>query len=167
MKKPTPPTATAPAYSPPPSTEPSRIVEFAPRPVSRTSAELALAKAQELVGPVDRKFRRVTELAGTYRMIHGNAVLPVPLSQRLNADGTENIDAPKTVIARIAPVLNARGDVMGYVGDEVWLNAGDAERMLLADIVEPLDARPSRCGKVFSPPKEIRGNVWARTAGAA
>jgi len=78
-------------------------------------------------------------LGGIYRVIHGRLILPLPLeARRLGADGALEPDAPKTFYAE--------------VGDEVLLPHADAERMLDADVVEPLDARPSRVGKVWRPP---------------
>jgi hypothetical protein len=49
------------------------------------------------------------------------------------------------------------------MGDEVMLCHGDAARMLDADVVEELDADPSRVGKVWTPPEPPAGmHNWAR-----
>jgi hypothetical protein len=81
-------------------------------------------------------------LAGVYRVIHGSIAIPVPLSERLKADGTEDGNKPTQELA--------------HPGDEVYLGDQDAASMLDADIIEPLDAKPSRVGKVWEPPKPVR-----------
>lgn len=53
--------------------------------------------------------------------------------------------------------------VFAHVGDEVRLNDEDAANMLDADVIEALDARPSRAGKVWAPPP-VRINTGAAFA---
>jgi hypothetical protein len=130
-----------------------------------------LVKSVKLV-PVPEK-----DLSGVYRVIHGNHLLPVPREQRLHPDGTENPHAPMTVSAGIHVVgRTAKGDPI-YKGDEVWLSHADAYRLLAMEwpdgeerhmhaLVEALDAKPSRVGKVFTPPK-ITKSWSAPTAAAA
>jgi hypothetical protein len=77
-------------------------------------------------------------LAGHYRVIHGHVVLPLPRSEWTNPDGSEIPGRPKQINAEL--------------GDIVDLSHDDAENMLEYDIVEPLDAKPSRVGRVASPP---------------
>jgi hypothetical protein len=91
------------------------------------------------------------DLSGTYRVIHGTLHLPVPEHERLLRDGTVSPHASKTRMAKVHPIVSPSGHVTGYIGDEVWLCHADAERCLRADVVEPLDTTPSRCGKVYSP----------------
>jgi hypothetical protein len=77
-------------------------------------------------------------LGGTYRVIHGRIAIPRPEEDLRLPDGSENVHLSKTIFAEM--------------GDEVLLSHIDAELMLDADVVEPLDARPSRVGKVWAPP---------------
>jgi hypothetical protein len=103
------------------------------------------AKPDEL----DANSAAALKLAGVYRVIHGTLEIPRPIAERLNPDGTDNPFVPKTITVRM--------------GDEVALGDEDAWRMLAYDkdpaerhkfaVVEPLDTRPSRVGKVWEPPK--------------
>jgi hypothetical protein len=84
-------------------------------------------------------------LAGRYRVIHGRIAMARPIEEWQRPDGTEIPHEPKQVFAEM--------------GDIVELTHEDAERMLGPaagfpdglDIVEPLDAKPSRVGKVRAP----------------
>lgn len=111
--------------------------------------------------------------AGTYRMIHGSVVLPRPWDEWHTASGKVRMGAPRTMTATIYPSKIAQaddkeagikaGDVVEYIGDEVYLNDEDAWRLLGMEhpadkrehhaMVERLDAVPSRCGKVWQPLK--------------
>lgn len=73
-------------------------------------------------------------LAGKYRVIHGRIAVARPIDEWQRPDGTEIPHEPKQIFAEM--------------GDVVELTHEDAERMLEEDIVEHLDARPSRVGKV-------------------
>jgi hypothetical protein len=79
--------------------------------------------------------------AGTYRVIHGRIAVPREASEMLNADGSRN--------EHIEPFEYAEP------GDHVTLGDIDAHLMLQADVIEALDAKPSRLGKVFTPPKVV------------
>jgi len=92
---------------------------------------------------------KARKLAGEYRVIHGSLAVSIPEDARRKPDGTINEHAPTFEYAKM--------------GDRVWLNDADAARAIDADLVEPLDARPSRVGKVFVPPKASR---TAQGAGA-
>jgi hypothetical protein len=83
-------------------------------------------------------------LAGTYRVIHGTIEIPRP--DRLNEDGSEK--TPKSISA--------------IMGDHIELGDDDAARMIDAGVVERLDAKPSRVGKVWEPPPVIEENIAAR-----
>lgn len=84
-------------------------------------------------------------LAGTYRVIHGSIVVPRQPKDRLLADGTINPHEPTVEYA--------------MPGDEIQLGDEDAARMLDANIIEELNARPSRVGKVWQTPK-VTNNVY-------
>jgi len=77
--------------------------------------------------------------AGVYRVIHGTIFFPLDPSAYMKADGTRDYDKPSQEKA--------------LPGDEVNLTEDDATRMVNNDVVEPLDAKPSRVGKVWTPPK--------------
>jgi len=82
----------------------------------------------------DQKKARLAAKEGEYRVIHGSVMIPIPLENRLLPDNTENPYLPRQQPAQ--------------AGDIVWLNDADALFMLEHDIVEALDSRPSRVGKV-------------------
>ena len=100
-------------------------------------------------------------LAGTYRVIHGRLVVPRPSAELLGEDGQIDHSKVKTEIA--------------VEGDIVELGDADAYRMLAMDrdeevrhmhaVVERLDARPSRLGKGFQPPKAVVNN-WVAIRGS-
>lgn len=133
----------------------SRISKAAPRPID------------------DQRRAKKNGFAGTYRMIHGSVVIPAPWDEWHTASGKVRIGAPRTVTATIYPSKIAQhddkdsgikaGDVLVWVGDEVFLNDEDAWRLLGMDypadkrdrhaMVERLDASPSRCGTVWQPIK--------------
>lgn len=94
-------------------------------------------------------------LAGSYRVIHGHIGVVLPEKDWRNPDGSLRPGVPTTANAE--------------VGDEVWLNDVDAANALDAGLIEPLDARPSRVGMVWDPPKVVHnyGYPQARTAGSA
>lgn len=81
-------------------------------------------------------------LAGTYRVIHGSIAIPRPRSEWSLPDGSENPHEPKVIYA--------------MMGDEIEIGDEDAARMIDADIIEPLDAKPSRVGKVWAPPTPMK-----------
>lgn len=74
--------------------------------------------------------------AGVYRVIHGCFAIAIPLEQRLLPNGHENPYLPKQLYAQ--------------PGSEIWLNDRDALHALQNDLVEPLDTKPSRVGKVWT-----------------
>lgn len=117
-----------------------RIVKRAPHPkVLRDYAGNILPSAKERA------------LAGVYRVIHGAIMLPRPDSEWKHPDGTRKEGEPTQEAA--------------LIGDEVYFGDEDAMRFLDADLIEPLDAKPSRCpklnekgemvGGVFKPPATI------------
>jgi hypothetical protein len=94
----------------------------------------------------DEKKAREAAKAGEYRVIHGSVAIPIPLEQRLLPDGSENEHLPRQVYAQ--------------PGDIVWVNDRDALFMLENDIIEPLDAKPSRAGK----PSEMEQRTASKQA---
>lgn len=136
------------------------------------------------VSRLTKRAPRVTEenakekrkgLAGTYRVIHGQLVVPAPWDTWHGTSGKVRRGAPKTITATIHPSKFAiaddlqkgifKGDPIEFVGDEVWLSDEDAWTLLAMDkpedvrhlhaLVERLDAKPSMCGKVWVKPKPI------------
>jgi hypothetical protein len=94
-----------------------------------------------------QKKARLAAKAGEYRVIHGSVNVPIPLSERLLPDGSENEHLPKQVLA--------------MPGDVVWLNDRDALALLETDVVEPMDARPSRVGQPSENEKATRAEkAW-------
>jgi hypothetical protein len=87
---------------------------------------------------------RERKLGGRYRVIHGQVAVPRPEAEYLRPDGSEDPHKLKIEYA--------------IEGDVVNLSDDDAARMLDADIVEPLDAKPSRVGKVCEPPRSTVTN---------
>jgi hypothetical protein len=79
---------------------------------------------------------------GDFRVIHGSVCVPKPRDEYINADGT--------LKPTVKPFTTA------IPGDIVRLTPEDAFRLLEQDIVEELDAKPSRLGAVFAPPKIVR-----------
>lgn len=76
--------------------------------------------------------------AGRYRVIHGRVCVPLPESSYLAADGRPDPRKPTFEYA--------------LMGDEVDLGSDDATRMLALGTIEELDAKPSKLGKVWTPP---------------
>ncbi len=109
-----------------------------------------------------KKTAKELHLAGTYRVIHGSIEIVRPHEDWHHADGSVNEHEPKTVRASAVITYDKDGKVESAHGDEVWLNDEDAARLLamhiepekrhLHAVVEPLDAKPSRVGKVWTPP---------------
>lgn len=95
--------------------------------------------------PAERK------LAGTYRVIHSNVLIPRPWDEWHAADGSEKPHEPKTITAQ--------------PGDEVALGDVDAANMLDAGVIERLDASPSRVNKVWQPPRPMRGADTSKFTG--
>lgn len=122
----------------------SRVVKTVPRPESlqKTAKEL--------------------KLAGVYRVIHGAIEIVRPFDEWHHPDGTVIESEPKTIRAECVITCDKNGKFVSAQGDEVWLNDEDAYRLLAMDRppeereaharVEALDAKPSRCGKVWKPP---------------
>ena len=79
---------------------------------------------------------------GDFRVIHSNMHVPLPREQWQNVDGSRKEGVPTFVTAK--------------PGDIVRLTVDDAFRALEQNLVEELDAKPSRVGKVFSPPKVLQ-----------
>lgn len=127
--------------------------------------EFQASRVTKLAPRIDRRAQTAAQraLAGTYRIIHGSVEMPRPFDEWHTADGKEIDGAPKTIRVGVHPSKFAivddpaknifKGDVIEWVGDEVWLNDEDAAFMLDAGLIESLDARPSQCGKVWTPPK--------------
>jgi hypothetical protein len=86
--------------------------------------------------PPGRPSQASRRLGGLYRVIHGVVELPRPQAE-IDADPSPT------------PALTIRAQV----GDEIEIGDTDAANMLDADVIEPLDAKPSRVGKVWDPPK--------------
>jgi len=111
------------------SLEPAKIVKMVPRvsAVQKTAEERALA--------------------GEYRVIHGQIGIPLPPERwrKKNPDGSLSDEE----------IPGALKSMTAEMGDIVWLNNEDAMRCIDADLVEPVDAKPSRLGKVWQPPKPI------------
>lgn len=117
----------------------SKVSAFADAPVPAGSPRI-LHRAPRV--DANKKNAKELALGGSYRVIHGQVSVPRPMSERLNPDGTENPHEPKVEYAQ-------PGDVVSF-SDE------DAMRLLDSDIIEPLDAKPSRVGKVWAPPASVR-----------
>lgn len=83
-----------------------------------------------------------THPAGHYRMIHGGAWIPTPIAQLFDENGRRRD--------------NVRPLQLAKVGDELWLNERDATMMVNQDMVEHIDASPSRVGQVWDPPQPAR-----------
>jgi hypothetical protein len=73
-------------------------------------------------------------LAGRYRIIHGTIVVVRDPKLWHDSEGNVRADVPKTEHA--------------LQGDVCWFNDIDAANLLDRDIIEPVDAKPSRLGKV-------------------
>ena len=82
-----------------------------------------------------RKSAEERALGGRYRLIHGQMAIPVPLEQRLLPNGQENPYLPVQVLAEVSDIVE-----LDHVGAAFALDN---------DLVEPLNARPSRAGKVW------------------
>lgn len=77
--------------------------------------------------------------AGEYRIIHGQ--MCIPLDPKEYTDSTGQIIDGKPRVTYAKP------------GDIVWLSEQDATNANAADLIEEVDAKPSRLGKVWQPPK--------------
>ena len=113
-----------------------------PQPVKRTPP--VLARILKKVPRDEGEFKRTAKerkLAGTYRVIHGSIEVPLPESEWKNPDGSVKEGEPRTEQAKM--------------GDEVYFGDEDAMRILDADLIEPLDTKPSRVGKVHVKPKLV------------
>lgn len=127
---------------------------------SRVAAPAAEMQTTHLVKSHAPPKATPSAVAGIYRMIHGSIEIDLPRSEWTLADGSVNPDAPKKVRAAVHVIKrDEHGEPTAWKGDEVFLSNADAERLIAADMVEPLDAKPSRCGKVWDPPKP--GKVWS------
>lgn len=114
----------------------SRVVRkgVAPIPKDLSAQETMILRARE-------EERARLSVAGIYRVIHGSICLPRPIEEWRNADGSEKPGEAKQIVANM--------------GDEVFLDAQDAYLMRKAGVVEDLDTKPSRVGKVFTPPETM------------
>jgi hypothetical protein len=115
-------------------TEPAapKAVVSAPQPVAK------IVKRVPRIDPLEGKSKG---MAGTYRVIHGRLAVPREPAELLNQDGSRNEHALAFEYA--------------IPGDHVTLGDDDAYRMLEADVIEALDAKPSRLNKVWAPPKVV------------
>lgn len=125
-----------------------RAVKFEPQPPAQILKKVPRPTPQQ----IDAKKRA---LAGIYRVIHGRVIIPRPVETFTRADGSEIPHAPKFDEAE--------------EGDEIKVGDEDAARLMDAGVIEKLDARPSRVGKVFDPEEphmtprvKINANSWAR-----
>lgn len=112
-------------------TAPSTITKRVPREHAEPNP-----RAAGLLSPQERK------LGGVYRLIHGTLVVPLPPASYTLPSGEVDPRKPTYEVA--------------HPGDEVQLNDVDAAHCLDAGVVEPLDTKPSRLGKVWQPPKVIQ-----------
>ena len=124
------------------------MIESTPRTRSRAAqalpAEPTDAGLSSFVSRVPREdpFGGTSEgRGGRYRVIHGSVMMPRPASEWMDKDGHDIPNQPKTETA--------------MPGDVLQLTDDDAKRMLDADVVEPFDAKPSRVGRVWSPPATV------------
>ena len=76
-------------------------------------------------------------LAGRYRVIHGNFWIPRDRELTHNADGSRKENEPIQELAKPGAVLD--------------MSHEDARSALLDGTVEEMDASPSRVGKVYEP----------------
>lgn len=90
---------------------------------------------------------RERKLGGEYRLIHGRMAIPRPFEDTLYPNGTINPHEPTIVYA--------------IPGDLIKLGDIEAARMLDADLIEELDAKPSRLNKVWAPPKAKPLASWS------
>lgn len=137
-------------------------------PARDGSPRSRLVKAVPRPDPM-RKSAKELGLAGVYRVIHGSIEIVRPDEEWHYADGSVNYNEPSTVRASCVLKYDKNGKLESAAGDEVWLNDEDAYRLLAMDhpddvppdwpearvnnaVVEALDAKPSRCGKVWKPP---------------
>lgn len=140
----------------------------------RVPKALASSPLSRVVKAVSRpsslqKSAKELALAGHYRVIHGSVEIVRPYEEWHNPDGSVNENEPKTARASCVITYDAEGKFKSAAGDEVWLNDEDAYRLLAMSypndvssddplhrdkhaVVETLDAKPSRCGKVWKPP---------------
>lgn len=105
------------------------------------SSEPKPAEFSRIVKRADPPKREAKQPKGQYRVIHGTLAVPLfadPVQARnARENGQPTQDTAKP-------------------GDIVFLNEDDATRLLADNIVETLDAKPSRVGKVWEPPKPVR-----------
>ena len=100
---------------------------------------------RETDGELTAKQRK---LGGVYRIIHGSMMVPLPEAEWKNPDGTVKKGAPTLEVA--------------VIGDEIYLGDEDAMRAIAADLVEPLNALPSRLPKLDKATGELIGGVFKR-----
>lgn len=112
-------------------TAPSAITKRVPREHAEPNP-----RAPGLLSPQERK------LAGVYRVVHGTLCVPLPEASYLLPSGEIDPRKPTYEVA--------------HPGDEVQLNDVDAAHCLDAGVVEPLDTKPSKLGKVWQPPKVVQ-----------
>lgn len=117
----------------------NEATEATPKPAKRVQVAVTTTKnpVSRLVSRSKTRDEAKRKLAGKYRVIHGRISLARPTEEWQRADGTEIPNEPKQLFAEM--------------GDIVELTDDDAARMLDLDIVEHLDAKPSRMGKVKAP----------------
>jgi hypothetical protein len=98
--------------------------------------------------------------AGVYRVIHGRLVLPLPEDKWIRDPDTGAVLQKQTEATIHVAKRNAKGEPIEWVGDQVSIPTSDeASRLCAQNILEPLDASPSRCGKVCQPKKPTK-NFW-------
>jgi len=132
--------ATAASPSPARVPNPDRKKTDASPPASSGGAiVIPLSRIVKRSPPVPEKDAPPVHPAGIYRVIHGRVAITLPKEMWTKSNGERDYDKPTQEFAKM--------------GDEVWLNEQDATSMVNASIVEPLDAKPSRVGRVWDPPK--------------
>jgi len=118
--------------------------------MSETAAQRALEATPPEVEDPELSFSRIVDrvpratpaqasakerhLAGRYRIIHGSIVVVRDPKIWHDSEGNVRPDVPRTELA--------------LMGDVCWFNDIDAASLLDHDIIEPVDTKPSRLGKV-------------------
>lgn len=134
--------------------EQSSIIKSGPRPTGLAAIEekdptigLNLAESpetfeQQIAARQERYEKIKAAGGGDFRLIHGTMQVPLSREELFTQDGMrkENVRPFRTAVP----------------GDIVRLSVDDAFRALEQGLVEELDAKPSRLGKVFTPPKVVQ-----------
>jgi hypothetical protein len=130
--------------------ERSSILKMRPRPEGLETIDpligLRTTDPDQIQAETEARKERYAKIkeagGGDFRIIHGTMHVPRPLEEIYNPDGSRKENEKPFVTAK--------------EGDIVRLSVDDAFRALEQGLVEELDAKPSRVGKVFSPPKVVQ-----------